>query len=181
MTHHELEVKHLSVSPLKQPCQPFELKHLKTSSTNCEKDKDVTPVEETQSHTPAWAFTSHSVVNEDNLIANENKLKNFHLTYIADLIENSYDDSELRALSQALIHYFKREWQSSRHYKGSLMILFCIAELIAKVTSKQKVDNLKFDLKTEPVTYKKAVAVLNVTEWKEAMNVKVKTLNKNKT
>jgi len=108
--------------------------------------------------------------NED-----KNELQVFHFIYIAESIKNS--ENELTASELAFLHHFKRKWQQLKHYKDSLMILFCVAELIVKIILKWNVNELKNKLKS--AIYKKVIITSDADQWKAAMNVKIKTLNKN--
>jgi len=103
----------------------------------------------------------------------------FHSIYIAESIKNSKNELTATASELASLYHFRREWQSLKHYKNSLMILFCVVRLIVKITSKWNVNKLKN--KSKSTIYKKVVITSDTAQWKTAMNVKMKTLNKNKT
>jgi len=64
----------------------------------------------------------------------ENKLQASHSIYIAESIKNS--KNELTTSKLTFLHHFEREQQQLKHYKDSLMILFCVVKLIVKITLK---------------------------------------------
>ena len=105
----------------------------------------------------------------------ENKSQVFCSIYIAELIKNN--ENELTASKSASLCCFRREQQQLKHYKDSLMILFCVAELIVKIILKWNINELKNKLKS--TIYKKVIITSDADQWKAAMNVKIKTLNKN--
>jgi len=109
--------------------------------------------------------------NED-----ENKSQTSHFICITKSIKNS--KNELTASKSVSLHHFERKQQQSKHYEDSLMILFCVVRLIVKITLKWDINKLKNELKS--VIYKKAVITSDADQWKAAINVKIKTLNKNK-
>ncbi len=55
------------------------------------------------------------------------------------------------------------------------MILFCVAELIVKITLKRE----EKDFKEKLTIYKKVITVFNIIWWKAVMNAEIKILNKN--
>ena len=55
------------------------------------------------------------------------------------------------------------------------MILFCVAELIVKITLKWE----EKDFKEKLTIYKKVIIVFNIIWWKAVMNADIKILNKN--
>jgi hypothetical protein len=63
-------------------------------------------------------------------------LQEFFSVYITESIENSDDNDEYRALSLTFYITSEKKQQSSKHYENSLMILFCVVRLIAKITLK---------------------------------------------
>jgi len=74
-------------------------------------------------------------VNEnENKNKDENELQVFCSIYITESIKNS--KNELTASKSASLCCFRREQQQLKHYKDSLMILFCVVKLIVKITSK---------------------------------------------
>ncbi len=55
------------------------------------------------------------------------------------------------------------------------MILFCVAELIVKITLKRE----EKDFKEKLTIYKKVITVFDIIWWKAVMNAEIKILNKN--
>jgi len=80
----------------------------------------------------------------------ENELQVFCFIYIIESIKNS--ENELTTSKLASLYHSEREQQSLKHYEDSLMILFCVVKLIAKITSKQEVNESKSTIYKKVVT-----------------------------
>lgn len=136
-----------------------------------EKDGSVT-----QSHTPVPA--PHSIVNKEEepeeFHESQENHKDSRPAYIAKPIKDS-DDAPI-APSPASLHRSERDQQPPKRYESSLMVLSCVAGLIAKATPKQEEEK---DSKEEPATYKEAVTAPDAAQLKAAMDAEVKALNEN--
>ena len=84
---------------------------------------------------------------------NKNKSQVFCSIYITESIKNN--KNELTASELVFLCCSEKKQQQLKHYKNSLMILFCVVRLIMKITLKLNVNKLKNELKS--TIYKKVI------------------------